>query len=134
MNPKIIQSGSKMYEITIDKKKNRLYLMFGPIEDEIEMKKIVKEIKVECKKLKKGFTCLTDLRKYDPATGLQDDYIRQTQLDLIDAGMSKVVRVRRPMGTMAHFQFDNISYELGYHAPNVTTIEEGERLLDKEGK
>ena len=108
--------------------------MFGPIEDEAEMEKIVKDIKIECKKLKKGFTCLTDLRKYDPATGLQDEYIRQTQMDLIAAGMSKVVRVRRPMGTMAHFQFDNISYEVGYHASNVTTIEEGERLLDKEGK
>lgn len=124
--------GNEMYEIKIDTEKNRLYLMFGPIEDEAEMKKIVKQIKSECKKLKKGFTCLTDLRKYDPVTGIFEKYIRETQQSLIDAGMSKVVRVRRPMGAMAHFQFDNVSYEVGYHAPNVTTIEEGEKILDRE--
>lgn len=122
-----------MHEITIDKNKNRLYLVFGPIEDESEMKEINEKIKSECKKLKKGFTCLTDLRKYDPENGMLDEYIRESQEALIEAGLAKVVRVRRPMGAMAHFQFNNVSYEVGYHAPNVTSIEEGERLLDEEG-
>ena len=126
--------GSDMYEIKINKEKNRIYLIFGTIENEAEMKEIVQTVRDECRKLEKGFTCLTDLRKYDPAKGIHDEYIRQSQEDLIKAGMSKVVRVRRPMGAMAHFQFNNISYEVGYHAPNVTSIEEGERLLDKESQ
>jgi hypothetical protein len=82
--------------------------------------------------LQKGFSCLTDLRKYDPVDGIFEKYIKEAQQALIKAGMLKVVRVRRPMGSMAHFQFDNVSYEVGYHAPNVTSIEEGERILDKE--
>ncbi len=121
-----------MYEIRIDKEKNRLYLMFSAIADETEMQEIVENIRRECGKLKNGFTCLTDLRKYNPVEGIYEKYIRETQQDLIDAGMSKVVRVRSPMGTMAHFQFDNISYEIGYHAQNVTSIEEGEKILDRE--
>ncbi len=121
-----------MHEITIDKKKNRLYLMFGAIEDEAEMQEIVENIRRECAKLKSGFTCLTDLRKYNPQKGIYEKYIRETQQNLLEAGMSKVVRVRSPMGTMAHFQFDNISYEVGYHAQNVTSIEEGEKILDQE--
>ncbi len=121
-----------MYEIRIDKHKNRLYLKFGTIEDEAEMQEIVREIRKESKKLKKGFTCLTDLRKYDPVEGIYEKYIREVQEHLLSAGMSKVARVRSPMGSIAHFQFDNVSYEVGYHAPNVTTLEEGEAILDQE--
>ncbi len=121
-----------MYEIKIDKNKNRLYLTFGNIEDEAEMQEIVSEIRKESKKLKKGFTCLTDLRRYDPVEGIYEKYIREVQEHLLAAGMSKVARVRRPMGSIAHFQFDNVSYEVGYHAPNVTTLEEGEAILDQE--
>jgi len=120
-----------MYEIKLDMDKNRLYLTFGKIEDEAEMLEIVQNIKSRCKQLKNGFTCLTDLRKYDPVNGIYEKYIKEVQQSLIEAGMSRVVRVRRPMGSMAHFQFDNVSYEVGYHAPNVTSIEEGERLLDE---
>ena len=120
-----------MYEIKLDMDKNRLYLTFGKIEDEAEMQEIVQNIKSQSRKLKNGFTCLTDLRKYDPVNGIYEKYIKESQEALIESGMSRVVRVRRPMGSMAHFQFDNVSYEVGYHAPNVTSIEEGERMLDE---
>ncbi len=121
-----------MYQVRIDHEKNRLYLTIGSIKDEAEMQEINATILSECKKLKKGFTCLTDLRKYDPNHGFYDIYIREVQEALIKSGISKVVRVRRPLGTIAQYQFDNISYELGYHAPHVTTIEEGEKILDEE--
>ncbi len=123
-----------MYQVRADKKKNRLYLTFGTIEDEAEMLEIIETIRSESKKLKKGFTCLTDLRRYDPEKGIFDKHIKTTQESLVKAGMAKVVRVRSPMGSMAHFQFNNLSYvshEKGYYAPNVTTVEEGERLLDE---
>jgi len=119
-----------MHEVKVDPEKNRLYLMFAKIEGEAEMQAMLDKIIEACGQLKSGFSCLTDLRKYDPVDGIFEDYIKKAQEALIDAGMKRVVRIRRPMGSMAHYQFDNISYELGYHAPNVTSVEEGEALLD----
>lgn len=119
-----------MHEVKVDPEKNRLYLMFGKIEGEAEMQVMLDKIVEACGQLKSGFSCLTDLRKYDPVDGVFEKYIKKAQEALIEAGMQRVVRIRRPMGSMAHYQFDNISYELGYHAPNVTSMEEGEALLD----
>ena len=68
-------------------------------------------------------------------TNIQDEqfenYVKQTQEALIEAGLSRVVRVRRETGLLGHFQFDNVSMDLGYHAENVTTMEEAEKILDK---
>ena len=120
-----------MHEVKVDTEKNRIYLMFAKIEGEEEMQVMLDKIIEACGQLKSGFSCLTDLRKYDPVDGIFEKYIKKAQEALIDAGMKRVVRIRRPMGSMAHYQFDNISYELGYHAPNVTSMEEGEALLDR---
>ena len=49
---------------------------------------------------------------------------------MIEAGMSKVVRVRRETGLLGHFQFDNASMNVGYHAENVTSMEDAEKILD----
>ncbi|NOY68118.1 MAG: hypothetical protein GXP53_01305 [Deltaproteobacteria bacterium] len=121
-----------MSNVRVDTKKNRIYITIGRIADEKEMAAIVKKIQMECALLKPGFTCLTDLRDYEIQDDVFEKYIKRAQEILVAAGMYKVVRVRRKMGTLAHFQFDNASYEVGYHADSVIDLDEAERLLDSE--
>ena len=119
-----------MHDVKTDKTKNRIYITIGKLENEAEMQAISQTVKTKCKTLKKGFTCITDLRKYEIQDDRFEDYVRTTQEAMIAAGMSRVVRVRRETGLLGHFQFDNASMEVGYHADNVTTMEEAEKILD----
>src|SRR6056297_1991976 len=84
-----------MHDIRADLEKNRIYVTIGKIEDEAEMARIREKIKSECVKLKKGFTCLTDLRDYEYQDEIFEEYLKQAQQALLEAGMSTVVRVHR---------------------------------------
>lgn len=123
-----------MYDVKADIDKNRIYITIGKLEGEPAMQALSQAVKSECQKLKKGFTCITDLRKYEVQDDQFEKYVTQTQVAMIEAGMSKVVRVRRETGLLGHFQFDNASMDVGYHAENVTSMEEAEKILDKNTK
>jgi len=120
-----------MYDVKTNIDKNRIYITIGKLEGEPAMQALARAVKSECQKLKKGFTCITDLRKYEVQDDRFEGYVTQTQEAMIAAGLSKVVRVRRETGLLGHFQFDNASMEVGYHAENVTSIEEAEKILDE---
>ena len=123
-----------MYDIKTDTKKNRIIITIGKMENETEIKALAQSVKTACEKLKKGFTCITDLRKYDVMDDKFETYVQETQAAMVQAGLSEVVRVRREMGLLGHFQFDNASSAVGYHAQNVTTMEEAEKILDEIAK
>ena len=123
-----------MHDVRADLDKNRIYITVGKLADEAEMQSIVDEVRAECRKLRKGFTCLTDLRNYEFQDEKFEVYIKLSQKELVDAGMSKVVRVHRPTGLLGHYQFDNVSFEVGYHAQNATSIAEAEQILDGKDK
>lgn len=120
-----------MYDVKADIDRNRIYITIGNLEGEVEMQTLAQAVKAECQKLKKGFTCITDLRKYKVQDEHFEDYIKETQEAMIQAGLAKVVRVRRETGLLGHFQLDNASMEVGYHAENVTSMEEAEKILDE---
>ena len=120
-----------MYDVKTDIDKNRIYITIGKLEGEAEMQALAQTVKSECQKLKKGFTCITDLRKYEVQDEQFEIYVTKTQEAMIAAGLSKVVRVRRETGLLGHFQFDNASMDVGYHAENVTTMEEAEKILNE---
>lgn len=120
-----------MHDIQTDKAKNRIIITIGKLDGEREMQTISQKVLAACKKLKKGFTCITDLRKYEIQDDQFENYVRSTQEAMMAAGMSRVVRVRRGTGLLGHFQFDNASMDVGYHAENVTTMEAAEKMLDE---
>lgn len=121
-----------MFDIKADTKKNRIIITIGKLEGEAEIKALVQSVKTACGELKKGFTCITDLRNYAVMDDRFEKYVQETQAAMIEAGLSSVVRVRRGTGLLGHFQFDNASNQVGYHARNVTTMEEAEKILDGE--
>jgi len=119
-----------MYEVKADIDKNRIYITIGKLEGEQAMQALARAVKTECQKLKKGFTCITDLRKYEIQDDKFENYVKETQEAMIAEGLAKVVRVRRETGLLGHFQFDNVSMDVGYHAENVTSMEAAEKILD----
>lgn len=119
-----------MHDVSIDVDKNRIYITIGSLKNEAEMKDIVKAVKSQCRKLKGGFTCVTDLRNYEFQDEKFEGYIKEAQEALVTAGLFKVVRVTRKFGAIGHFQFDNTSFEVGYHADSTTSMEEAEKILD----
>jgi len=123
-----------MYDVKADIEKNRIYITIGKIEGEAAMQALSQTVISECQKLKKGFTCITDLRKYEVQDDMFESYVKETQEAMIQAGLAKVVRVRRETGLLGHFQFDNASMDVGYHAENVTAMAEAEKILDDHSK
>jgi len=120
-----------MYDVKTNIDKNRIYITIGKLKGEVEMQALARTVKSECQKIKKGFTCITDLRKYEIQEDIFENYVKETQEAMIAAGLSKVVRVRRETGLLGHFQFDNASMDVGYHAENVTSMEEAEKILNE---
>jgi hypothetical protein len=119
-----------MHNVRADTGKNRLYVTIGRLEDETEMATVVEKVEKACTVLSPGFDCLTDLREYEVEDDIHEEYIYRAQRAMVDAGLRKVVRVRKQFGSMGHFQFDKTSVRVGYHAQNATSIEEAELLLD----
>ncbi len=121
-----------MYEVRIDKVKNRLYLSANEIFRR-EAREFAEIIERECKKLKPGFTCITDLRRYKRQIGKVDRIIHDVQALLAKAGMKKVVRVVSPESAEVELQFEAISVlKIGYSAYTTTSMKIAEEILDKE--
>lgn len=110
-----------------DISKNRLYLNFKCVGRD-ELLEEIRLIAEEVKKLRTGFTCLTQLWENRPLTEKEERYIRLLQEFLALVGLAKVVRVG-PKST--HEQFDLMSREAAkYSAEYVDTLEQAEEILD----
>lgn len=120
-----------MHEVKIDQEKNRLYITIGKLDDREEIEATIHDIKTACKQLKPGFGCLTDLREYELISEEDEHHIYEAQKIMVEAGLSNVVRVVKKFGYLGHYQFDKTAKAAGYHARNVSTIDEAEKLLDE---
>ncbi|OQX60949.1 MAG: hypothetical protein B5M56_10235 [Desulfococcus sp. 4484_241] len=119
-----------MHSIRADAKKNRLYLTFGKLESSDELARVAEGIRDACRELKPGFTCLTDLRDFEPLDEQLEFFIKGVQEYLVETGVSKVVRVVRKFGAWGHVQFDKLSMHVGYHARYTTSMDEALEILD----
>lgn len=121
-----------MNRIRADIRKNRIYICLeqGTRDD---VKNIVMEIETECRKLQRGFSCLTDIRNYTPVAESDEDLLIQAQIILWQAGMTKVVRVVSRSSERGQMQLEKASrLSAGYSASAVDSLEEAEELLDSE--
>jgi hypothetical protein len=119
------------YKIRADQEKNRLYISLGKITRRELIKKAVSETKRVCRTLKPGFTCLTDLRHYEPLDQNDEKYIQQAQEILLKAGIRKIVRVGGKRSILGLFQDDQVSILFSaYAAQTATSLQKAERILD----
>ncbi len=121
-----------MYQVRIDPEKNRLYLTLSEVYRQ-EAKELYERLESECKQLKPGFTCITDLRRQKKPIGRVDQLIYSIQKLLANSGMRKVVRIVTPGAEEIELQFENIStLKVGYSAYTTTSMKIAEEILDKE--
>lgn len=125
-------NGANMNKIRADIRKNRIYICLEKGNRE-EIKNIVNTIERECRKLQRGFSCVTDIRNYTPIPETDEDLLFQAQIILWQAGMARVVRVKSSTSEKGQLQFEKASrLSAGYSAFAVDSIEDAERLLDSE--
>lgn len=121
-----------MYMIRSDKEKNRLYITLGKMVDG-DVRGLIKEITHNTAALKPGFTCLVDIRNMDIAYSEKQMYTMELVMGgLLDAGMSRVVRVVSKKNKISQMRMEQESRALGYRARPASTIDEAERVLDEE--
>lgn len=109
---------------------NRLYISLGRITRRESIKEAVLETKRVCKTLNPGFTCLTDLRHYEPLDQNDEKYIQQAQRVLLKAGIRKIVRVGGKKSILGLFQDDEVSILFSaYAAQTTTSLQKAERIL-----
>jgi hypothetical protein len=123
-----------MYDIKANIEENRLYITLGKFGNYEEMYEVASRIRDEANKLQRGFDALTDLRKYEVLGENYESLMKGIQQFLIEAGVSKVVRVVRKFGAWGHVQLDRASMDAGYHAEYVHSMEEALAILDKKQK
>lgn len=121
-----------MYMIKSNIEKNRLYITLGKMDDP-EIRGLIKDITHNASKLKRGFTCLVDIRNMDIKYSEKQMFTMELIMGgLIDAGMGRVVRVVSKKNKISQMKMEHGSRALGYRARPASTIEEAERFLDEE--
>jgi hypothetical protein len=118
--------------INANVEKNRLYITLGKMAD-TDIRGLVKEITHSASILKPGFTCLVDIRNMDINYSERQMFTMELIMGgLIDAGMSRVVRVVSKKNKVSQMKMEQGSRALGYRARPASTIEEAENILDEE--
>jgi hypothetical protein len=121
-----------MFMIKSNIEKNRLYITLGKMGDP-DIRGLVKEITHCAASLKPGFTCLVDIRNMDINYSEKQMFTMEIIMGgLIDAGMSRVVRVVSKKNKISQMKMEQGSRALGYRARPAYTLEEAENILDEE--
>ena len=84
-----------MSSVKIDKKLNRLTIIFGSASRE-ELSKVIADIKAAARELEPDLTCLTDFRKIWSRLAENSDLMETAQRYLLKIGVGKAVRVLSP--------------------------------------
>ena len=120
-----------MHKVFADPAKNRLYIILGRISSEDETRFVVHLVLNEAKRLRHGFTCITDLRAYSLSNGINDDFMQDCQEILWEGGIKKAVRILEASAENFCFEFEKKSRVWpAYPTDNAGSMEEAETCLD----
>lgn len=120
-----------MHKVFADPSKNRLYIVLGLVSSYDETRHLVHAVLIEAKKLKHGFTCITDLRGFSLSDGINDDFMQDCQEILWEGGIKRAVRVTGLSAADFLFEFEKKSKVWpAYQTDNVLSMEDAEAHLD----
>ncbi|MDY0162902.1 hypothetical protein [Desulfobotulus sp.] len=120
-----------MYQVRTDIQKNRLYLTLGRILSKEETQQIEVRVLQEVKRLRQGFTCISDLRDFCMETDLNDNFMQEIQEILWDSGVRAVARISPMHQCKGHFRFEQGSAVWpSYDIIPVHSLKEAEARLD----
>lgn len=120
-----------MNKVFADLPKNRLYIILGTVSSEDETRFLVNRVLNEVKKLRHGFTCITDLRDFSLSNGINDDFMQDCQEILWEGGIRKAIRITGVTDIGFCFDFEKKSKVWpAYQTDQVFSMEEAESSLD----
>jgi hypothetical protein len=122
-----------MIKVTSNTTKNRLYLKLAGLLTVQEINEgIEKQLKPELKKMKAGFSIISDISEFKPTSEEGRQLIQVAMGEAKKAGMGDVVRIV-PNGEalITANQWQRTSRQAGYMAVQVQDLAEAEKLLDK---
>lgn len=120
-----------MHKVFADLSKNRLYMILGAVTSEDETRFLVNKVLNEVKKLRHGFTCITDLRDFGLLNGINDDFMQDCQEILWEGGIKKAIRITDIANVQFCFEFEKKSKVWpAYQTDYVLSMEEAESSLD----
>ncbi len=121
-----------MFIVNSDSSKNRLYITLEHL-DETVVKPILEALSENVGNLSSGFTCLVDIRKMSYEEHSKGaEYVEIIQGALSDAGMKKVVRLVDKNNLGSQDIMNQKSALSGYYGDPAYSIEDAEKILDKE--
>lgn len=119
-----------MFQVKIDKEKNRLYLFLGKITGKNDFSGIVCETERVVRYLKQGFSCVSDLRGFK-VKGSDHNFMQSIQETLWDSGVKLVIRVV-DKDSITEFSHEEKSVTWpAYNLQTVSTLEEAEKILEE---
>lgn len=115
-----------MYDIRLDREKNRLYVRLGAI-DTGEGERFFNEIKAMVAQLAPGFSAVSDIREFSFADPEEGRWAEKILPFLADAGMAAAARVTGKPATSLVRQ----EPRFGYSVVMADTGEDADETLDK---
>ena len=119
-----------MYDVKIDKDRNRIYILLKGFMSSEEIKEAVDLVKENVKHLQPGFDDITDISDFRPATTEGTLQIKNAQEFLSNAGMRSVVRIVKSSITSSQFKRLAREAHVKYHVFEAGSIEEAEKFLN----
>ena len=113
--------------------KNRLYLTLKGKVDVTELRAWSADLLAEARKLKPGFTTVSDILECEPTTEEGRRIVQETQAQAKALGMGHVVRITRGANPVTANQWQRSSRAVGYTASEASSVEEADKLLDELG-
>jgi len=118
-----------MYKLRSDVSKNRLYVQLEGLFTLEEMKRCVDETIAESRKLKHGYTVVTDISQLRTPSQDVATEIERVQAHFVASAVAHGARVVGE-SVITGMQFRRTSVQAGYPSINVRTLAEAESFLD----
>lgn len=119
------------HKVFADLSKNRLYIIIGQVSSDDETRHLIHSVLCEAKRLKHGFTCVTDLRNFSLSANISDDFMQDCQEILWEGGIKGAARIISDYANDFLFEFEKKSKVWpAYRTENALSMEEAEERLD----
>ena len=120
-----------MYKNQINFAKNRMHLMLKGSVDTTEMQSWSDDLLSQLKKLKSGFSVISEISECQPTSEEGRQVLIDTQRKAKELGMGHVVRIIKNSNFVTAHQWQRSSRSVGYSAMEAEDLQSAEKLLDK---
>ncbi|NTV53214.1 MAG: hypothetical protein HGA76_09425 [Candidatus Firestonebacteria bacterium] len=120
------------FDIRAEVSKNRLYVILKGLFGDEDSKQAVEKTVAEVKKLMPGFSVITDISEFKPATAFALERIQRGQEAIAQQGVKRIIRVVDSHNITGQMQFKRMGKQVYKSVdPDIaSSLQEAEALLD----